>query len=211
MKISIPLLSTAVGLTLMHGAIAADLSNSDERFLRKAGESGMLEMQASELAQQKSQHPEIKRYAELMIKDHSAADKELKALAKSKGFQLPVELERGKKRLMEDLRQLDGPSFDEEYADEIAVDAHEDAVELFEDAADDADDADIKAFAAKTLPVLQKHLDMGRELEDMIDDEDRGDRGDRRTGRDQPAAPQAAPTKEGTVVVPGTTPGVGTK
>src|SRR5690606_4262468 len=100
---------------------------------RKAAESGMLEMQASELAVQKAQHPEVKKYAEMMIKDHGEADKELKALAKNKGFQLPVELEGGKKRLMEDLRQLDGPSFDEEYVDEVAVDAHEDAVDLFED------------------------------------------------------------------------------
>lgn len=184
----------------MHGAIAADLSNDDERFLRKAGESGMLEMQASELAVQKSQHPEVRNYAEMMIKDHSAVDKELKALAKDKGFQLPIELEGGKQRLMEDLRQLDGADFDEEYADEVAVDAHEDAVELFEDASEDADDADIKAFAAKHLPTLQNHLEMGRQLDDSIDNAD-----DR---RDRPA-PEAAPADttgsvKGSVVVPGT-------
>src|SRR5690606_11594657 len=140
LKISIPLLCAATGLTIMHAALAADLSRGDERFLRKAAESGMLEIQASELATQKAQHPEVKKYAEMMLKDHSAADKELKALAASKGFQLPVELEGGKKRLIDKLRDREGADFDDEYVDEVAVDAHEDAVDLFEDAADDAKD-----------------------------------------------------------------------
>lgn len=196
LKPSLPLLCAATGLALMHGAIAADLSNDDQRFLRKAGESGMLEMQASELAVQKAQHPEVKRYAETMIKDHKAVDTELKALAESKGFQLPIELEGGERRLMENLRQLDGVDFDEEYADEVAVDAHEDAVDLFEDAAEDADDAEVKAFAAKHLPTLQNHLEMGRQLEELVD----GER------RNRGAAPDAAPAGQGggSVVVPGT-------
>jgi len=197
MKFAHSLISAAVGLALMQGAAAVDLSNSDQRFLREAGESGLLEIQASELAVQKAEHPEVKRYAEMMIEDHSAVDKELKALAASKGFQLPVELEGGKLRLMENLRQLEGAGFDEEYADEVAVDAHEEAVELFEDAADDADDADIKAFAAKHLPTLQNHLDMGRKLEEQVDDTARG-------ARVPPAAAPVGPA--GAPIVPGTGP-----
>ena len=215
MKLKNALLSAAIGFAMAQGAVAADLSNSDQRFLRKAAESGMLEMQASELAVQKAQHPEVKKYAEMMIKDHGEADKELKALAKNKGFQLPVELEGGKKRLMEDLRQLDGPSFDEEYVDEVAVDAHEDAVDLFEDAADDADDADVKAFAAKLLPVLQQHLERGEQLEDIIDDADDNRRAQTGAGNSPTDAARATgPTTgggtgaaagsnaDGTVVVP---------
>lgn len=200
MKLYIPLLCAAATATFMHSAMAADLSNSDQRFLRKAGESGLLEIQASQLATERSQHPEVKRYAEMMIKDHTAVDKELKALASAKGFQLPTELDGGKKRLLEKLREIDGHEFDEEYADEVAVDAHEDAVELFEDAADDADDAEVKAFAAKHLPALQKHLDEGRKLEDAVDEAD--DRDGRRSDRSAAAAPTAG--GEGTVVVPGT-------
>ncbi len=208
LKISIPLLCAATGLTIMHAALAADLSRGDERFLRKAAESGMLEIQASELAAQKAQHPEVKKYAEMMLKDHSAADKELKALAASKGFELPVELEGGKKRLIDKLRDREGADFDDEYVDEVAVDAHEDAVDLFEDAADDAKDADIKAFAAKTLPTLQKHLDAGRQLEDMLDDDD-----DRENNRgDRPISPSRdGMTQGGATTVPGTSPGVGTQ
>lgn len=200
MKLKLSLLCTATGLALMHGAIAASLSEDDQAFLRKAGESGMLEIQASELAVQKSQHPEVKRYAEKMIEDHTAVDKELKTLAEGKGFTLPIELEDDKRDLIENLRQLDGPSFDEEYAEEIAVDAHEDAVELFEDAADDADDADVKAFAAKHLPALQKHLELGERLKDAVDDTDRGDR----AGNTNAANAAGNAAGEGNVVIPKT-------
>lgn len=197
MKLKLSLLCTATGLALMHGAIAASLSEDDQGFMRKAGESGMLEIQASELAAQKSQHPEVTRYAEMMIKDHTAVDKELKALAESKGFTLPIELEGDKRDLIENLRQLEGPSFDEEYAEEVAVDAHEDAVDLFEDAADDADDPDVKAFAAKHLPALKKHLEMGERLKDAVDETDRNER----RGMKEGTVPGTS-ASEGSVVIP---------
>lgn len=195
MKFTRTLIGIATGLALAQGAAAIDLSNDDQRFLRKAGESGMLEMQASELAVQKAENPEVKRYAEMMIKDHAAVDKELKVLAQRKGFQLPVELEGGKLRLMENLRQLDGAAFDEEYADEVAVDAHEDTVELFEDAAEDADDDEVRAFAAKHLPALKNHLEMGHKLEDLVADA-------RRNAASTPDAAAAGPA--GQPVVPET-------
>ncbi|HLU00277.1 MAG TPA: DUF4142 domain-containing protein [Burkholderiaceae bacterium] len=208
MKLKLSLLCTATGLALMHGAIAASLSEDDQRFLRKAGESGMLEIQASELAAQKAQHPEVKRFAEMMIKDHTAVDKELKALAEKKGFQLPVELDGKHRDLMEELRKLDGPSFDEEYAEEVAVDAHEEAVDLFEDAADDAEDAEVKAFAAKHLPALQNHLKMGEQLKEALEQDNRRDRkADRNDDvrRDTTGAGNTG-SVEGKVVVPGTEP-----
>lgn len=207
MKLKLSLLCTATGLALMHGAMAASLSEDDQRFLRKAGESGMLEMQASEIAAQKAQHPEVKRYAEMMIKDHTAVDKELKALAEKKGFQLPVELEGGERKLIEKLREEDGASFDEEYAEEVAVDAHEDAVDLFEDAADDADDPEVKAFAAKHLPALQNHLEMGKQLKEALEQDKRRDRKDAAVGtRDATGNPNSPGSVEGKVVVPGTEP-----
>src|SRR5690606_40362559 len=126
-----------------------------------------------------------------------------KARAGATRFQLRTQPARGQNRLLEKLRELEGHDCDEEYADEVAVEAHEDAVDLFEDAAEDAEDADIKAFAAKHLPALQKHLEMGRELEDLIDDED-----DRRERADHSAAKGSAAdttgSVEGKVVVPGT-------
>jgi putative membrane protein len=55
---------------------------------------------------------------------------------------------------------------DDDYIKTMASD-HEDDVELFEKAAK-SDDPDIAAFAQKTLPTLQHHLTMARDLKKTV-------------------------------------------
>ena len=150
-------------------AFAAEVDNDDREFLEKAAASGQLEIEASKLAQQQAEHADVKAFAEMMVTDHTAVDKELKALAGTKGVQLPTGMAKKTESALEDLRDKKGADFDEEYAEKIAVDAHEEAVDLFEDASEDAKDPDIKAFAAKTLPSLQAHLEKGKALEKAVE------------------------------------------
>lgn len=164
------LIGFAVAMAMGASASAADLSRGDQKFLKSAAESGMLEIEASKLATRKAEHADVKAFAEMMIANHTKVSGELKTLASSKNYTLPTALEGGMKRKLDGLAKRSGHDFDEEYADEIAVDAHEDAVDLFKDASEDAKDADIKAFAAKTLPALQAHLEKGKALEKTIDD-----------------------------------------
>lgn len=149
------------------------LSRSDTRFLQRAAQSGKLEIDASQLALQRAQSQEVKDFAQKMITDHQAVDKELRTLAQSKNVELPADLRWGQGRTIKGLEDREGADFDERYVDKVAVDAHEDAVSLFEEAAEDADDADVKAFAAKVLPDLKHHLSMGEALKKSV--EDRGD------------------------------------
>ena len=74
----------------------------------------------------------------------------------------PSLLQKGKSKLM--LSTADGEDFDRRYAESMGVEAHEDNIELFQKASKEAEDADVKAYAQKTLPALQKHLEMAREL-----------------------------------------------
>ncbi|HWZ48908.1 MAG TPA: DUF4142 domain-containing protein, partial [Herbaspirillum sp.] len=69
------------------------------------------------------------------------------------------------------LSKLDGAAFDQQYASIIGVSAHEDAVKLFRDAAANANDPDVKQFAAQTLPTLQHHLEMAKRLKTATDGE----------------------------------------
>ncbi len=163
---------TAATLTLAlagMGAAHAELSGSDKKFLERAAESGMLEIETSKLAAQRATMPEVKQFAEMMVADHTKVDGELKALAASKQFTLPAEQPRKVRSKVEDLSKEQGMDFDKEYADDIADDAHEDAVELFEDASKKADDADVKAWAAKTLPALQAHWEKGKALQKQVE------------------------------------------
>lgn len=159
---------TAVGLALALSAgmaSAADLSRGDTKFLQKAAESGMLEIQASQIAAQKAESAELKTFANMMVSDHTKVDQELKALASAKGVTLPTELSRGDRKTIDALNKKTGHAFDKEYANEIGKDAHKSAVKEFSSASKNAKDADVKAFAAKNLPALQAHLDKGTALD----------------------------------------------
>ena len=97
--------------------------------------------------------------------EHAKVAEELKQLASSK--QIAVSDQPGAKHKLQidKLGRLEGQQFDKEYAASIGVAAHKEAVKLFTDASQKAGDPDIKAFAAKTLPTLQHHLDMANALQ----------------------------------------------
>lgn len=163
--------SVAIGaaVALLSGlainSIAANAPGAyDKTFLTKAADAGSTEIAASKVAQGKSTNAEVKKFADSMVTDHSKVADELKQLAGSK--QVKVSDEPGAKHKVE-LAKLDGLSgkqFDQEYAAKIGVAAHKEAVKLFTEASQKATDPDIKAFAAKTLPALQHHLDMANAL-----------------------------------------------
>lgn len=155
--------------TLSSHATAADVSMSDARFIKKAAHAGHYEVEGSKLALKKSNNAEVQKFAKQMIEDHTKAAEELKALAQKKKVEVPVDTNFMQKGSLMLLGTHDGKGFDEEYAEHIGVDAHEATVELFEDAAKSAEDADIKQFANKTLPTLKHHLEMAKALHHVVD------------------------------------------
>lgn len=139
----------------------------DAEFAVKAADSGLAEVNASEVAQQKAQDQRVKDFAAMMIQDHTKANEELKALAASKNITLPAAPGEDHLEDIADLNSYSGADFDKEYMD-LMVNNHQKAVNLFEDAADNAEDAELKAYAAKTLPALQKHLEHAQSIRDGL-------------------------------------------
>ncbi|HLT06121.1 MAG TPA: DUF4142 domain-containing protein [Cyclobacteriaceae bacterium] len=139
----------------------------DAEFAVKAADSGLAEVNASKVAQEKAQHQRVKDFAAMMIEDHTKANEELKALASSKNITLPTAPGEPHVKNVADLNSYTGADFDKEYMD-LMVDDHQKAVNLFEDAAEDVEDPDLRAFAAKTLPSLQKHLEHAKTLRDAL-------------------------------------------
>ena len=70
------------------GEVASDHS-PDERFIRKAGAAGQMEVKLAELANAKSSRDDIKALAATIMKDHTAANAELGKIAKSMGVDIP--------------------------------------------------------------------------------------------------------------------------
>lgn len=140
------------------------LSHSDKSFLEKAAKAGSKEVEVSQAVEARLTDPQVKSFAQMMIADHMAANTELLALAARKGVSIPTEemkiTEKWSKKAAKD------KDIDEDYVKEMKED-HEDAVKLFEKAAK-SDDADIAAFARKTLPALQHHLSTVKELKKTV-------------------------------------------
>lgn len=135
-------------------------------FVDRASESGIAEVEAGKLAEKKAQHPEVKAFAEMMVKDHTAANAELKQLAgelKLKTADDASLMEQAKAKLLE----MRDDSFDKAYANN-QVKAHQEAVELYRQAAQ-SDQAQLRTFAQKTLPKLQAHLEHAERLAKELD------------------------------------------
>jgi putative membrane protein len=137
------------------GAAQAQVSKKDQDFMTRAAAGGLYEVQAGTLAQEKGRSPTVKAFGEMLVKDHSAANDELKALASAKGVTLPGTVPADKKKRLDKIAKA--KDFDKEFVDEVGVDDHKKDIQLFEKASKDADDAEVKAFATKTLPTLKGH------------------------------------------------------
>ena len=141
---------------------------ADARFVTQAAEAGMAEVAKGKLAAQKGSHEGVKQFGQKMVDDHGKANDELKSLANSKSITLPGESPKGAAQAaIAKLEKMDGAAFDRAYVDDQVRD-HEKAVALFERQAKSGKDAELKAFAEKTLPTLKEHLKMVRDLKTQI-------------------------------------------
>ncbi len=152
-------------------ASAKKLSHKDSSFLKDAAEAGNAEVEGSKLAVAQSSSADVKTFAQMMIDDHSKAGDELKALAASHDVKVSDKPSMLKQAELKLLSKRKAASFDQHYAEAIGVKAHEDTIKLFQKEADKGDDADVKSFAAKTLPTLTHHLELALNLKTKTDAE----------------------------------------
>ncbi len=146
------------GLARAHGT-AANVNDSDKDFLNKAAQGNMAEVKMGQLAATHAQSAAVKSFGERMVKDHTKAVDELKALATKKSVTIPTDISADQQKKYDDLAKLSGADFDKAYMDEMIKD-HDQDVSEFQDAAKSAKDKDIRNLAAKLLPTLKSHQKM---------------------------------------------------
>jgi putative membrane protein len=155
----------AAGLLWGVPALAQTKAPSAEEFASKVAISDMMEIQSAELALARQPDADTKPFAERMIKDHRQTSDELKGLVTSGKVKvtLPSALDSDHQKKLDELKAKAGKDFDRSY-DQLQLQAHEEAVMLFERYATTGDDPELKAWAAKTLPHLKEHLAMAKKL-----------------------------------------------
>ena len=148
-------------------SLAADVTSTDKSFIKDAYQDGLAEIKMAELAQGKTASADVKAFAARMVTDHGAAKTELKGIADAKSVEVPTSpslIAEGKMKLDE---AKSGTDFDKAYAAEMVSD-HKKAVKAFKKEVSNATDAEVKAFAVKTLPTLESHLSMAEDLQNKL-------------------------------------------
>ena len=136
-------------------AIAADIP--DLAFFRNAAEGGLAEVEMGNMAQQQARNPSVRDFGALMVKDHSAVNEKLKAIAGSKNITLPANTSVEEMATKAKLKALSGSSFDKSYIKGMIKD-HQDDIAEFKKEASSGRDPEARAFANATLPTLEAHL-----------------------------------------------------
>ncbi len=130
----------------------------DAEFLVKVAEINLEEIQLGGLAKESASMTDVKELGKMMVISHTKGQKELEALAVKKSITIPLSTTDKGKEAYEKLSNKTGIKFDKEYCD-MMVSGHKKAIELFEKASTDANDPEIREWAAKTLPELNTHLE----------------------------------------------------
>lgn len=133
------------------------VTGGDLALMDAAATGGMAEIELGRLAEKRAEKSEVKAFGEKMVADHSKAGKQLEALAEQKHVELPAKLKRAQKETLAKLSKLSGSAFDRAYVATMVM-VHKKDVVAFKAEAKSGTDADVKAFAAATLPTLEEHL-----------------------------------------------------
>jgi putative membrane protein len=161
------IVAAALGIAAIgnHAAPAAArhhrVSNSDRKWLMAAGNGELKEISLGHLMMKRGKSPAVRDFASHMVMDHSKAQLQLQKLAVSKGVALPTHLGTENRELLSHLEKLRPARRDHDYIQNMVADHFED-VNDFNKEAKHGDDPDIRAWAAKTVPILRRHLQMAR-------------------------------------------------
>jgi putative membrane protein len=136
---------------------------TDQTFVQKAVVGGLAEVQLGKMAVEHTASPDVKQFGQKMVQDHGQAYQELMALVEKKGIAVPTALDSKHQKEADRLAKLQGAAFDRAYIQHMMID-HEEDVKLFRAEAKKGKDPDLRRFAAQTLPTLETHLTMVRDL-----------------------------------------------
>jgi putative membrane protein len=143
------------------------MDKDDEKFMVKAANGGMMEVQLGKWAHEHAMSKEVQMFGHHMMEDHQKANDQLKELAMKKKVTLPDSVDNDTKDKIKKLADKKGKDFDKEYASMMVSD-HKDDIKMFEDASKDAKDPDLKSWVDATLPTLRMHLDMAQKMDSTI-------------------------------------------
>jgi putative membrane protein len=154
----------ATGAVVGQTSAATMGSRDTAAFVSNASQGDMFEIEEAKIAEARSKNPDVKAFARMMVKDHTALSNAMKPLAIAAGQTPATKLDARRQGFVDNLKAASDADFDKTYIDQ-QVAAHEEALTLMQGYAKDGPDAGLKGAAAKAVPIVQMHLDKAKALQ----------------------------------------------
>jgi putative membrane protein len=140
----------------------APMSTKD--FLQAAAGSDQFEITEAQTALVQSRNPQVRAFAQEMIRDHEADAQALTRAATSSGLKPPtMSMSGDQSKLLSGLQGLTSRDFDKDYAKQQVL-AHTEALVIVGGYADGGSDANVRHAATTAVPMIQHHLEMAQQL-----------------------------------------------
>jgi putative membrane protein len=151
------------------GTVSVEMTHSLQGFVTAAAISDMYEVEAGKIAEDRSHNPQVRAFAEKMVKAHTATTEKLKGLLVDAGGNVtpPAHLDDRRQGMVDELRGAQDKDFDARYISQ-QIDAHKEALILMRGYAKDGDVAAIRKFAAQTAPIVNSHLTMANAISQKL-------------------------------------------
>jgi putative membrane protein len=115
---------------------AADkVSSADKDFIKDLSIAGKTEVELGKMAMENSANADVKKFAQMMVDDHTKAAEKLGAVASQHNIPKPVLLDEKHTALRDKLAKLKGAEFDREYMDAMVA-GHEGVLDKVESRVD---------------------------------------------------------------------------
>lgn len=135
----------------------------DKAFVRKAMEGSMAEVKLGQLAQQKSNSPDLKQFGEKMQQDHSQLNDQMKPIAQQLGVEPPQKISKKDEKLDAKLQNMSGTQFNDAYIKAMVKD-HEDDLQEFRREAQNTQNPQLKQAAQQGEQVIEQHLALIKQI-----------------------------------------------
>jgi putative membrane protein len=142
------------------GRMRADAMTPTMRapYVQLASASDLYEIRSGQLALQKSRNPQVRRFAQMLVRDHTNTTRQLMAAARASGMRpLRPALMPMQARMMRELNNVQRVNFDRVFLNQ-QVQAHQMALALHSNYAQRGDTPALRSVAAAAAPVVQMHL-----------------------------------------------------
>jgi putative membrane protein len=190
--IGLTAIALAITMTVACGGGTRENTNNDEAIVGTSGEGAprgverfindvvagnTAEIELSRIASERATNPEVKQFAQMMVRDHTTAGNELKQVLTPHNMQVRDVMDEKHRDMAQELGRKNGTEFDHEYMAAMVED-HKQMEDLLEGRANETPNNQplenaVNQFAAKTLPVVKHHLELSEQLENRLDDSPR--------------------------------------